>query len=230
MSERVDLAVCMAHPDDECLVVGAWMAELSQQGKRVAVFLATAGDGAQHPTLSPSALGDVRLKESARALESLGVDPPTSPRLADGKLQALKAELKAALSAWLIEVQPRNVVTYGMDGGYGHVDHLAVTEVLLELEDSHGFQLWQTVFEPGTFKDVQGFLRRSEPCLLSESAKDTGVVKPQVTVDCPKVMEKKRKALSFYHSQLQGREVGQFLGTRAMRRLLTTEYFTPMGA
>ena len=58
MTKALDLAVCMAHPDDECLVAGALMAQSVHEGLRVGVFLATAGESSDHPSLSGQALGD----------------------------------------------------------------------------------------------------------------------------------------------------------------------------
>ena len=132
------------------------------------------------------------------------------------------------MNVWLTSVQPRRVVTYGLDGGYGHVDHLAVTKVLMKLQEDHVFELWQTVFKPGTFDDLRGYLQRKEPQLISKDVKDAAGVPPEICIENPVMMEKKRLALSYYATQLQGRAVEQFLGVRAMRQLLSSESFAPM--
>ena len=31
------------------------------------------------------------------------------------------------------EMRPKKVISYGLDGGYGHPDHIAVTQTLVEL-------------------------------------------------------------------------------------------------
>lgn len=225
MSLRVDLGVCMAHPDDECLAAGAWMADVAAQGKRVSVFLATAGDAAAHPELSSNALGDERLAESRRALALLGVEAPVCARLPDGQLSSSGDELDLEITRWLETCRPKRVVTYGRDGGYGHVDHLTLTTTLLRLAKSHPFELWQSVFRPGTFDDLRRFLQRHSPGLLDEGAFDDHSVSPEVTIDREELFKSKRLALESYVTQLQGRPVDDFLGKRAMRKLLSAEHF-----
>ena len=94
MTQVLDLAVCMAHPDDECLVAGALMAQSIREGLRVGVFLATGGEASAHPSLTGKALGDVRLAESTEALAVLNAEPPFSPRLPDGKLMTTRPSLQ----------------------------------------------------------------------------------------------------------------------------------------
>ena len=228
MNERVELAVCVAHPDDECLIAGAWMSGCVAEGHRVEVFIATAGEGASHPTLSAAALGQQRLHESKVALGMLGVSQPSSPRLPDGKLSEFESELKDALEAWLSEHRPKQVVTYGLDGGYGHVDHVAVTKALIEINRANRFELHQAVFAEHTFVDLRRFLKRSSPELLSSEALEVKAPPPTLILRDPGLLMKKRAALEKYESQLQERSVDAFLGTKAMTHILDYEQFAPL--
>ena len=85
---------------------------------------------------------------------------PFSPRLPDGELMSHRNALSTALDTWLTEMRPQKVITYGLDGGYGHPDHLAVTQALVELNRNLTFDLWQTVFPEGVFDELRGFLSR----------------------------------------------------------------------
>ena len=227
MSKALDLAVCMAHPDDECLVAGALMAQSVREGLRVGVFLATAGESSEHPSLSGRALGELRLAESAEALAMLDVAPPFSPSLSDGDLMNDKVALTDALDTWLTETRPKRVVTYGLDGGYGHPDHIAVTQVLIRLSTKHSFELWQAVFPDGVFAELQGFLNQLHPQLLSDAAMTT-TVKAQLVLNSSELFKRKRHALQRFETQLQGRKVEAFLGRRAMRYILKEEQFAPI--
>ena len=132
MTKALDLAVCMAHPDDECLVAGALMAQSVHEGLRVGVFLATAGECRSSSVIEWTALGDERLSLRARPLWTFSMFPLFSPRLPDGDSYEPSGDaLELRLITWLTEMRPKCVVTYGLDGGYGHVDHLAVTNTLL---------------------------------------------------------------------------------------------------
>ena len=227
MTKALDLAVCMAHPDDECLATGALMAQSAHEGLRVGVFLATAGESSEHPSLSGDALGDLRLSESAKALALLDVPPPFSPRLPDGELMNHRDALSIALDTWLTEMRPQKVITYGSDGGYGHPDHLAVTQTLVELNRNRTFELWQTVFPEGVFEELRGFLSRVHPKLLSEAAAHR-VVQPKLILNSSELFKRKRLALELFETQLHGRSVESFLGKRAMRHILSEEHFAPM--
>ena len=227
MTKALDLAVCMAHPDDECLAAGALMAQSAHESLRVGVFLATAGESSEHPSLRGDALGDLRLSESAKALALLDVPSPFSPRLPDGELMNHRNALSLALDAWLIEMRPKKVITYGLDGGYGHPDHIAVTQTLVDLNRYQAFELWQTVFPEGVFDELREFLGRVHPKLLSEAAAHR-VVEPELVLNSSELFKLKRSALELFETQLHGRRVESFLGKKAMRHILREEHFAPM--
>ena len=86
------------------------MAQSAHEGLRVGVFLATAGESSDHPSLSGHALGDLRLSESVKALDVLDVPPPFSPRLPDGELMNHRNALSIALDTWLTEMRPKKLL------------------------------------------------------------------------------------------------------------------------
>jgi LmbE family N-acetylglucosaminyl deacetylase len=135
--------VCLhAHPDDEALLTGGWIARCSSAGDRVVLVLATDGEaglaGARHRSRS---LGGVRRAEAEASAAALGVarvvrlghedsgmaDRPSSGtrRFADVAVDDAAREVAAVL-----DEEDADVLTgYDANGGYGHPDHVQVHRV-----------------------------------------------------------------------------------------------------
>lgn len=146
------LLVLSAHPDDEVLAIGGWLAG---QIDRPTIFV-TATDGeASHPgspSLSPSDLRKRRPDELLRALEVLGFDDPDVRRLglSDGGLQEEAAALTAALRPFVAEA---DLVLAPFESD-GHPDHDAVGAAAVELCGDHTvlwrFPIWTWAWtQPG---------------------------------------------------------------------------------
>lgn len=72
---KADLLLVVAHPDDDTLIAGYLARLIFDEHKRVAAVVCTPGDGGGNEVAyeSGAALGQVRIQEARRALESLGV-------------------------------------------------------------------------------------------------------------------------------------------------------------
>ena len=116
--------IVSAHPDDEVLAIGAWLA---QQTDRDLVFV-TATDGeASHPgdpVLTPAELVRRRPLELLEALRRLGIEQPVVERLGlpDGDLADHGTELLTRLRPF-VERADLVVTPFESDG---HPDHDAV--------------------------------------------------------------------------------------------------------
>jgi LmbE family N-acetylglucosaminyl deacetylase len=142
------LVVFHAHPDDESLLTAGTMARAADEGHRVVLVVATAGevgeaDAAYGPTGAADAgLGATRLAELQEAADLLGVarlevlgyrdsgsgderPPGEGPCFADVDTE----EAAARLAAILTEERADAVTTYDRHGGYGHPDHVQVHHV-----------------------------------------------------------------------------------------------------
>jgi LmbE family N-acetylglucosaminyl deacetylase len=134
-----------AHPDDEALLTGGTLARAAAQGHRVVVVTATDGSlGLTSRRYAAGSLGAVRLAElaeSARILGALrcewlgysdsGIGPqvPIDP---DGLVRFVRVpveEAAARLAAILREESVEVLLSYDVNGGYGHPDHRRVHEV-----------------------------------------------------------------------------------------------------
>ncbi len=126
-----------AHPDDEGSASGS-LARYARQGARAYVACATYGDGVDAKISDPElatreTLAQVRSQELACACQKLGVEPPILLGYQDGAVDEVAVEVAAAAVARLIrEVQAQVVITHGPEGGYGHPDHIAVSNFVTQ--------------------------------------------------------------------------------------------------
>ena len=134
MTEPLRLMAVLAHPDDETLGVGGTLVHYARQGVETHLVTATHGeagrygDGTEHP--GPQALGVIREQELRRAAAVLGVRSLTLLDYRDGSLdQAEPREAIARIARHLRAVRPQVVVTFDPYGGYGHPDHIAVSQL-----------------------------------------------------------------------------------------------------
>ena len=135
-----------AHPDDEALLTAGTMARAAAEGHRVVLVLATdGGAGLAAPELSgDGGLGERRLEEARRSSAALGVarvewlgyadsgsGPEPEPDL-PGVTPFCRAPLEEAaerLAAVLTTERADLLLSYDVNGGYGHRDHERVHQV-----------------------------------------------------------------------------------------------------
>lgn len=126
-----------AHPDDEGSAGGS-LARYAAQGAQVYVACATRGDGVDAKISDPSlatrdTLGEVRSQELACACQKLGVQPPLFLGHQDGAVDEVPVEVAARDVARLIrELEAQIVITHDPGGGYGHPDHIAVSNFVTQ--------------------------------------------------------------------------------------------------
>ncbi len=137
MSTRRKLMAVLAHPDDESLGVGGTLAKYAAEGVEVSVVTATRGDGgrfrgrprghAEHP--GQDALGTIREAELRAAATALGVRDVSVLGYPDQHLdRADPREAIGRIAAHIRRFRPDVLVTFGADGGYGHPDHIAISQ------------------------------------------------------------------------------------------------------
>lgn len=131
------LMAILAHPDDESLGMGGTLAKYARDGADVFLLTATRGDlgrfrglprgDPQHP--GRSALATIREAELRAAAAVLGVCEVTLLDYEDQHLDAANpAQAIARIAQELRRVRPDVVLTFGPDGGYGHPDHIAISQ------------------------------------------------------------------------------------------------------
>src|SRR5207248_8918131 len=141
--------VVSAHPDDETMFAGGYIARLAAEGHDVVLLCSTRGEGGEvgePPVGPPERLGEFRERELRCAGRALGASEVrfldfVDPRMEiGGTARAIAAtldEFVAALRPHLEELRPDLVLTHGSNGEYGHPQHVfthrAVFRALSEL-------------------------------------------------------------------------------------------------
>ncbi len=133
MNKPLRLMVIGAHPDDETLGMGGILAKYGHEGIETYVVTATRGqrgwfgDEVDYP--GPEALGKLREAELCQAAQILGVKDVMILDYMDGDLDAVDAvQITRELAAHIRWVRPDVVVTFDPFGGYGHPDHIAISQ------------------------------------------------------------------------------------------------------
>ena len=138
-SPRTLLAV-LAHPDDESLGLGGTIARYAAEGAEVVLVTATLGQRGRYRGIRPGepghpgaeALAEIRETELRAAAETLGVREVVLLGYMDGELDRVDPrELVRRVAGVIRRVRPQVIVTFSPDGGYGHPDHIAVSQLAL---------------------------------------------------------------------------------------------------
>ena len=127
------LMAVLAHPDDESLGFGGTLAKYAREGVEIHLVTATRGErgrfGESGEKPPPELVGRVREAELREAARALGICEVSFLDYSDGELD--KANVREAVSkiaGHLRRVRPDVVVTFGPEGGYGHPDHIAISQ------------------------------------------------------------------------------------------------------
>lgn len=132
MAPKLRLMAVLAHPDDESLGFGGTLARYAREGVETFVVTATRGErGRNGPSRDtpPEELGPLREAELRAACAALGVAEVRLLGYPDGGLAHVDAAgPTAAIAAEIRRIQPHVIATFGPEGGYGHPDHIAISQ------------------------------------------------------------------------------------------------------
>jgi LmbE family N-acetylglucosaminyl deacetylase len=124
----------LAHPDDESLGTGGTLARYASEGVETYLVTATRGERGRHGDLAedptPEEVGRIREAELLAAARELGLKEVMFLDYIDRDLD--KADTREALekiAGHLRRVRPQVVITFGPEGGYGHPDHIAISQL-----------------------------------------------------------------------------------------------------
>ncbi len=132
MAAPLRLLCVLAHPDDETLGCGGILAKYAAEGVETFLVTATRGERGRIGTERPGAaiVGPVREAELRRAVEVLGIRELHLLGYMDGELDCAESgEATTKLAALVRRIRPQVVVTFGADGAYGHIDHIAISQL-----------------------------------------------------------------------------------------------------
>lgn len=137
MPQPLRLMAVLAHPDDESLGFGGTLAKYSAEGVETFLVTATSGDRgrlgdhrfgtAGHP--GGKQIARIRETELREAAVILGVRDLSLLGYPDGHLDEVDPrEIIRRIVALVRRVRPDVVITFAPDGGYGHPDHIAISQ------------------------------------------------------------------------------------------------------
>lgn len=134
MPSDLKLLAILAHPDDETLGTGGTLAKYAAEGVQTFVVTATRGEkgrfGTVEPRPAPETVGKEREAELRAAAAVLGVSEVSFLDYIDGELdQAPPSEAIERIAIQIRRLRPQVVMTFGPDGGYGHPDHVAISQL-----------------------------------------------------------------------------------------------------
>ena len=129
------LLCILAHPDDESLGTGGTIAKYSDEGSEVQLICATRGErGRYYDQDSPGfvKVGQRRTEELLSAAKILGISKVHFLDYIDGDLDCSPVnEIVSKIGRIILEFRPQVIITFGPDGGYGHPDHIAISQYSL---------------------------------------------------------------------------------------------------
>lgn len=191
------LLAIFAHPDDETFRPGGTLALLAQRGVSVQVLTVTRGQSGScgdPPVCKPDELPALRERELACACAALGILPPRILNYVDGTLALTDPQkLLTEILAMIKEFQPQVILSFGLDGLSGHLDHIGVG-----CAARAAFLQCQT---------VSALYTLALPLYLAQEMKLTNMrpvpdEKITLTVDVLSVWEMKKAAMGCHASQL----------------------------
>lgn len=133
MPNNLKLMAILAHPDDESLGLGGALAKYAAEGIETYVVCGTRGErgrfGDAEVRPAPEEVGRVREAELRAAAGELGVKEVHFLNYIDKDLdQADPDEVIARIVGHLRRIKPQVVLTFNPEGGYGHPDHIAISQ------------------------------------------------------------------------------------------------------
>jgi len=223
------LLAFIPHPDDESYSFGGTLALASAAGWECVVVCASSGEkGKRHDggAVTRRAVAAARERELRASCRALGCEAPRFLRLPDGGLRS-SADGPSQVAASLEQELPDLILTLGPDGAYGHPDHLAVHQWVLEAWTAAGklCPLLFPVFPRGLF------LPQYEKCIgmmgdpPNPPAEAIGGGPVHYEVDIRSAREQKLAAIGAHRSQLPGGDPEAIFPPGIVAELLDGERF-----
>jgi LmbE family N-acetylglucosaminyl deacetylase len=133
MKKKLKLLAVVAHPDDESLGFGGTLARYADEGVETFLVTATRGEAGRFGSLGksgdPLEVGRVRESELRAAAAVLGIREVSVLGYRDGAVDQVPSDIAfREIASHIRRIRPHVIVTFGPDGGYGHPDHIAISQ------------------------------------------------------------------------------------------------------
>ena len=135
ISSKDKILAVFAHPDDETMYCGGLIVKACNQGIPLRVLTLTNGEKSTLNYVFSDNLVHERKQELSRALVALGCPEYDMPGFPDGNLVHTQPEVTKYILGQMRQFVPTIILTIEPSGVYGHPDHIAVTEIIMKLDD-----------------------------------------------------------------------------------------------
>jgi len=231
------LLAIVAHPDDEAWALGGTLAGCAAYDAEVHVLFATRGEAGTDVTgevASGEPLAALRSREAEASCKELGATAHFGD-LPDSGLADCRAAGISLVSHCITALQPHVVLTLGPDGGYGNVDHLAVTDWCVEAvgASADSPRLLLAALPQGLLQPVWRKFRNAGFAWVRPgmTVADFGVAREaaDLHLDVSLWSDRKRAALGAHASQFRGDDPDAFLEQGLLTALQDEECFVHGG-
>ena len=133
MSQKLKLLAVLAHPDDESFGIGGALAKYADEGIETYLVVATRGErgrfGDRKESPDLDVVGKTRENELLAAAKVLGIREVSFLDYIDGDLdKADPNEVIEKIVFHLRRTKPQVAISFDPTGGYGHPDHIAISQ------------------------------------------------------------------------------------------------------
>jgi len=245
MNSPLKLMAIFPHPDDETLGLGSTFARYASEGVETYLVCATHGERGWFESEGPDpgfeGVARIRTGELQRAADNLGLHEVTFLDYIDGDVdQANPAEIIRKLVAQIRRVRPQVIVTFAPDGGYGHPDHIALSQftngaIVCAADESHEDGLpSHRVSKFYYMVDSVDIVRAANEAFGGLHMEIDGVIRHHVgwedwqittVLNNQKDMDKVKKAIQCHKSQLTGYGPIGEMSVSELTKLFGTGYF-----
>lgn len=202
-----------AHMDDETVLAGGLMAQAVRDGKNVTLMTLTKGDRGNDDRQPDPELPAIRKAELNAVLKIFGVTDLIHLPFPDDTLRVEK--VKKYVERTVDHVKPDLVITFDLNGWYGHPDHIACAEAVTEVvkgrrdptEEYSEIDLWYAVRPEAVNRAAR---------LVAKLRRGGAILSPRTPPGCKVFIGgsvfKKIKAIYQYKSQMSALRPGVTVG------------------
>jgi LmbE family N-acetylglucosaminyl deacetylase len=215
-----------AHPDDESYLAAGTMLKNHAAGGVSYVACATFGEKGKSHIKKGVTVGELkkrRKKELLAASKFLKVSGLLIPGLPDAELgsKSNQSSFFKSLLPFAAKLQPAYIISFGKDGVSGHMDHISVGKVAKQVAKKLKIPFLKFSAPPELHKSLEELKRRRKHGKYVKSIK-----RQPHDIEIKVNPLKKLKALHFHKSQLDREGPLANFSTKAVKQILTREYFS----
>jgi LmbE family N-acetylglucosaminyl deacetylase len=218
------ILVLTAHPDDESYSASGTILKNRQMGRETFLITATLGEkGKAHlkEKISDTKLKAIRKKELMSAAKYLGIKKVFILGLGDGKLKGQQQLFFSKALKIAKKIQPELILSFGIDGISGHLDHVATGRVAALLSRKLGVKLVKFAISPKIVRSgSQWYLKRRRHSNYVKK-----ITLPEGNIRIPIAKGVKFKALRYHASQIDGKNPFTYFPPDLVREMERAEYF-----